>query len=143
MKENIDLSYLPPSDSGIKLVWSWQELLDSSFSPSINCILYPRRLLGDFNALAKIGWQACEEYSDLLKLKRDVTRVKKLTSFFPAYKYLCDQYGPMGEGKWPEGVEEACKTLIKDENFLRNRGFVNSVRSVSYTHLTLPTTPYV
>ena len=112
MSVDFDLNYLPLDSGQIKIVSSWEDLLSEEFNQSVNCILYPRRLSGDFTKLAQIGWDACEFYAESLIAKRDTSAFKKLTSkkltsCVPMFAYLCRGYGPVEDGRWPDDVRKA------------------------------------
>ena len=50
--KDIDLSYIPADYPRIHVVDSMDVLFTAKFEGAVNCIVHPRRLKGDFNALA-------------------------------------------------------------------------------------------
>lgn len=47
------LDYIPKDYNRILVVGSLADFFNTQFTPAVNCILHPRRLSGDFNALAQ------------------------------------------------------------------------------------------
>lgn len=130
MSNSIDLSYLPQNYESIKVVWSWRDLLSASFNRSVNCIVYPRRLSGDFTKLAQIGWDAFDRYPQLLKSKRNVDKNRFVDHSCVFSHFLWNLYGSPKDGGWPKDVLQALEHLKDDERVLSGGGFKNSLRVI-------------
>ncbi len=100
--------FIPPAGyDRIKVVGSFDELVDSSFGPRVNAICWPRRLAGDFDALA-----ACfSGEGDIVSINRQ--RLDALR-------------GQLGAG----GLT-AIDEVLEDQRLLAERGLLPSLECVA------------
>lgn len=128
MTNKLDLSYLPEGCENIRIVSGFEDLMTAEFDGRVNCILWPRRLSGDFNALADVFWNGMN-VSEIEEIYKDTIRVY----LEPVHILESFKAAVANEQYTAQQAEEILQALIhlqNDADFLAQYGMDHVTRAL-------------